>query len=74
MSMQVFSARVQDGAIVPDEGVELVEGARVTVIATGPEGPLVLSAADEAELAESIAEADRGDVVTAEELLRRLTR
>jgi hypothetical protein len=74
MSMRVFSARVQDGAIVPDEGVELVEGARVTVIATGPEGPLVLSAADEAELAESIAEADRGDVVTAEELLRRLTR
>jgi predicted transcriptional regulator len=33
-----------------------------------------LSAEDEAELAESIAEADRGEVVSAEELFRRLSR
>jgi hypothetical protein len=33
-----------------------------------------LSAESRAELAESIAEADRGDVVSAEELFRRLSR
>jgi hypothetical protein len=33
-----------------------------------------LSAEDEAELAESIAEADRGEVVSADELFRRLSR
>jgi predicted DNA-binding antitoxin AbrB/MazE fold protein len=32
MSMQVFTALVRDGAIVPDESVDLPEGARVTVI------------------------------------------
>jgi len=30
MSMQVFTARVQGGTIVLDEGVELTEGSRVT--------------------------------------------
>jgi hypothetical protein len=74
MSMQVFSARVQNGTIVPDEGVELAEGSRVTVIAGEASAPFELSAADEAELAESIAEADRGDVISAAELLRRLSR
>ena len=74
MSMQVFTARVQGGAIVPEEGVELAEGSRVTVIAGEAEAPFTLSAAQEAELAESIAEADRGDVVSAAELLTRLSR
>jgi hypothetical protein len=74
MSMQVFSARVRDGAIVPDEGVELSEGSRVTVIAGDADSGFELSAQSEAELAESIAEADRGDVVSAEELFRRLSR
>jgi hypothetical protein len=46
MSMRVFSARVRNGTIVPDE----------------------------AELAEAIAEADRGDIISAAELLRRLSR
>ena len=74
MSMQVFTARVMGGAIVPDEGIELTEGARVTVIAGEIDTRFDLSAADEAELAESIAEADRGDVISADELLRRLSR
>jgi len=74
MSMQVFTARVQGGAIVPEEGVELAEGSRVTVIAGEADVPFTLSAAQEAELAESIAEADRGDVVSAAELLTRLSR
>jgi hypothetical protein len=74
MSMQVFSARVQNGAIVPDDGIELAEGSRVTVIAGEASAPSALSADDEAELAESLAEADRGEVISAEELFRRLSR
>lgn len=73
MPMQVFSARVHNGAIVPDEGIELAEGTRVTVIAGENDASFELSPADEAELAEAIAEADRGDVISADELLRRLS-
>ena len=36
--------------------------------------PFELTSEEEAELAESIREADRGDVVTAEEVLARLSR
>jgi hypothetical protein len=72
--MQVFSARVRGGAIIPEDGVSLPEGTQVTVIAGEAEATVELSAAQEAELSESIAEADRGDVITAAELLRRLSR
>jgi predicted DNA-binding antitoxin AbrB/MazE fold protein len=71
--MQVFSALVRAGTIVPDQGVELPEGSRVTVIAESNE-PVELSAADEDEILESIAEADRDDVVSAADLLKRLSR
>jgi len=74
MSMQVFTARVKGGAIVPDEGVELPEGSRVTVIADEQEASFELPPEQEAELAESIAEADRGDVISAADLFRRLAR
>jgi len=74
MSMQVFTARVQGGAIIPEEGVQLAEGSRVTVIAGESDAPFELTTAEEAELAESIAEADRGDVISAAELLGRLSR
>jgi len=65
---------VKGGAIVPDEGIELTEGSRVSVIADAREVPVELNPAQEAELADSIAEADRGDVISAAELLRRLCR
>jgi predicted DNA-binding antitoxin AbrB/MazE fold protein len=74
MSMQVFTARVRDGAIVPEDDVKLPEGTRVTVVAGGPEQEVELSASEEEELLESIREAERGEVVTAEDLLRRLAR
>jgi len=74
MSMQVFSARVQNGTIVPDEGIKLAEGSRVTVIAREAGAPFQLGPQDEAELVEAIAEADRGDVISADELFRRLSR
>jgi hypothetical protein len=44
---------------------------RPTWLSYGP--TVTLSAADEAELAESIAEADQGEVISADELLRRLS-
>lgn len=72
--MHVFSARVQNGAIVPDDGIELAEGSRVTVIAGEAGAPFELSADQEAELVEAMAEADRGDVVSAEELFGRRSR
>ncbi len=74
MSVQVFTALVKGGAIVPEEGVELPEGSRVTVIADEREASFELTAEQEDELAESIAEADRGDVISAAEVLRRLRR
>ncbi len=74
MWMQVFTAFVRGGAIVPDEGVDLPEGSRVTVIAEGLEAPASLTAEQEADLAESIAEADRGELISAEDLYRRLSR
>jgi len=73
MSMQVFSARVKGRAIVLDEGLELPEGSRVTVIADDGELSAELTEEQEAEIAESIAEADRGEVISAAELLRRLS-
>ena len=46
----------------------------MTVIVAEAGASFDLSAEDEAELAESIAEADRGDVISADELFRRLSR
>ena len=72
--MRVFTALVRGGAIVPDDDVELPEGTRVTVVTGGPGREVELSASEEEELLESIREAERGDVVTAEDLHRRLAR
>ncbi len=74
MSMQVFAARVRGGAIVPEDGVTLPEGTTVTVIADGEADGFETTPEEERELLESIAEADRGDVISAAEVLRRLRR
>jgi hypothetical protein len=70
--MRVFSARVQNGALVPDDGVGLPEGSKVTVVADDSEETFVASAEEEAALLETIREADQGRVVPADEILRRL--
>ena len=72
MSMRVFTGRVEDGKIVPDGDVSLPEGATVTVIADGPDESASLSEEQEAELLEAIDEVDRGEVITAADLLSRL--
>jgi hypothetical protein len=74
MPMQVFSARVRGGAIVPEDGVTLPEGAKVTVIADDDSQAFETTAEEESELLEAIAGVERGETVRAEDLLERLRR
>lgn len=74
MSMQVFSARVTKGTIVPEDGVTLPEGATVTVIADDGEGSFKTTEDEERELLEAVAGVERGETVRAAELLERLRR
>jgi len=72
--MQLFSARVRDGVIVPEDGVTLPEGSKVTVIADGEDLAFEATAEEESELLEAIAGVERGETVRAEDLLERLRR
>jgi hypothetical protein len=74
MSMQVFTARVRDGAIVPEDGVSLPEGATVTVIADHETGAFETTPEEESQLLEAIAGVERGETVRAADLLERLRR
>ena len=72
-SMKIATGKVVDGKVVL-EGVALEEGASVTVLARDDESGLDLTPEQEAELLLSIAEADRGETVSADEVLARLAR
>ena len=72
MSVRVFPGRVQEGKIVPDGDVSLEEGTIVTVIADSPEESFSLSREQEAELLGAIESVDRGEVMSAADLLNRL--
>jgi hypothetical protein len=54
------------------EGVALPEGAIVTVLTPDPTGEVFIDAEDEAALLEAIAEAERGETISPEELFARL--
>jgi hypothetical protein len=69
--MVIVSGRVVEGKIVVD-GDPLPEGTAVTVLAREGDESFVLDAEAEAELLESMAEGDRGEVVAAEDVLRAL--
>ena len=71
--MQVATGKVIGGKVVVD-GLTLSEGELVTVLTKEPEVAVQLSADEEAELLEAIAEADRGETISAEELFSRLRR
>jgi hypothetical protein len=71
--MKVATGRVVGGKVVL-EGVSLEEGASVTVLANDDEGGSGLTPEQENELLLSIAEADRGETVSAEEVLAKLAR
>ena len=71
--MQLATGTVIDGKVVL-EGATLPEGTVVTVLARDSKETFDLPPELEAELAASIAQADRGETVTAAELFERLRR
>ena len=71
--MKIATGKVVDGKVVVDGG-PLEEGASVTVLARDDENGFALSSEEEAEILLSIAEADRGDTISAEALLAKLAR
>ena len=71
--MQIATGTVVGGKVIV-EGLDLAEGETVTVLTQESEQEVHLSPEDEAELLEAIAEADRGETISAEELFARLDR
>ncbi len=69
--MKVFSAKIRGGAVVTDEVVDLPDGATVTIVADDEEG-FDVTPEQEAELVDAMEEADRGDFMSAADLLARL--
>ena len=69
--MQITTGTVVGGRVVV-EGVSLVEGSVVAVLSRGPEEPFKLSPEDEDELLAAMAEIERGEFVSADELLESL--
>jgi hypothetical protein len=67
--MRVTSGKVVSGHIVV-EGEPLPNGSTVTVLAREADESFELDATAEAELLLSLAEADRGELIPAEEVLR----
>ena len=71
--MKIATGKVIGGKVVVD-GMPLDEGESVTVLARDGESGFTLSPEDESELLLSIAEADRGETISAEEVLAKLAR
>jgi len=71
--MRLTTGIVIDGKIVV-EGEPLPEGTVVTIIARQDEETFEIPPELEADLLESIAQADRGETISADEVLARLRR
>lgn len=71
--MQLITGTVVGGKVIVD-GDPLPEGLIVTILARESDETFVVPPELEAELLESIAEADRGETIAADELLIRLRR
>lgn len=71
--MQLATGIVVGGKVVV-EGEPLPEGAVVTILAREADETFEVPLELEAELSESIAEADRGETLSADELIERLRR
>lgn len=69
--MQVATGTVVDGKIVV-EGIPLAEGAVVAIVTRGADESFSLTEAQENELLAAMAEIERGEYVTLEELLQSL--
>jgi hypothetical protein len=70
-TLAIYSGKVIDGKVIV-KGVLLSEGTHVTILVPDDEEPFELTPDMEAEIAESIAEIERGEYVTWEELKGRL--
>jgi hypothetical protein len=71
--MRISTGTVVAGRVVLDPGGEPLEnGITVTVLSPGPEKTFKLSPEEEVSLREAIAEADAGDFLDGEEVLREL--
>jgi len=71
--MKVATGTVVDGKVVV-EGEALAEGSTVTVVLREDDETFELTAEEEAELLSSIADIERGEFISEEELLHRLRR
>jgi hypothetical protein len=71
--MKVATGTVIDGKVVV-EGESLEEGTKVTVVLRDDADSFDLTPQQEQELLDSIAEIERGEYITADELLKRLRR
>ena len=71
--MKVATGTVIDGKVVI-EGVSLAEGSTITVLLRGDDETFELSAEDEEALLKSVAEIERGEFITGEQLIERLRR
>jgi hypothetical protein len=72
-AMQVTTGIVVDGKVVV-EGDPLPDGTVVTILARDAEETFEVPPELEAELLESIAQADRGETISADEVIERLRR
>lgn len=71
--MGIVTGKVVGGKVLVD-GMTLPEGATVTVVTRESSQGVRLTAEEEARLLEAVAEADRGETISAEELFDRLNR
>ena len=71
--MRVAHGTVVSGKVVLDDS-SLPEGAEVYVLSRSPGEPASLSADELAELEAGLAEADRGETISGEELFEQLRR
>lgn len=71
--MKIATGTVVDGKVVV-EGETLAEGSTVTVLLREDEEAFELTREEEEELLESIADIERGEFVSGEQLLERLRR
>ncbi len=71
--MKVATGTVVDGKVVV-EGESLAEGTKVTVVLREDEESFDLTPEEEEELLASMAEIERGEYISADELLERLRR
>lgn len=71
--MKIATGTVVGGKVILN-GVLLEEGTPVTVLARDDDASIALTSEQERELLLSIAEADRGETVSAEKVLAKLAR